>query len=105
MTIGEILGIIDSNLAGVFGSLGQQTRLEILKLLAPHSQGKAPLGMAAGQIAAALAVSPPTLSFHLKDMSLRQLLLSKRHGREIHYAANLPLILSALGDLVTELEA
>ncbi|WP_196504654.1 ArsR/SmtB family transcription factor [Aestuariivirga litoralis] len=94
-----------TNLAGVFGSLGQGTRLEILRLLAPVSHGKAPAGMPAGQIAVALAVSPPTLSFHLKDMSLRHLLLPKRRGREIHYSANLPLILSALGDLVTELEA
>lgn len=96
---------MDTDLAGVFGSLGQETRLEILKLLAPHSRGKRPLGMAAGQIAAALAVTPPTLSFHLKDMALRRLLVSKRKGREILYTANLPLILSALGDLLTELEA
>jgi len=95
----------DSQLVGVFGALGQETRLEIVKLLAPHSRGRQAMGMAAGQIAAALAVNPPTLSFHLKDMSLRHLLLSKRRGREIHYTANLPLILSALGDLVTELEA
>lgn len=91
-------------LAGVFGALGQVTRLEIVRLLAPLSKGKSPMGMAAGQIAIALAVAPPTLSFHLKDMALRNIIKQKRQGREIIYVANLPLILSALGDLVSELE-
>jgi DNA-binding transcriptional ArsR family regulator len=91
-------------LAGVFGALGQETRLEIVRLLAPLSKGKAPMGMAAGQIAAALAVAPPTLSFHLKDMTLRNIIKQKRKGREMIYVANLPLILSALGDFVSELE-
>lgn len=91
-------------LASLFGALGQETRLEIIRLLAPLSHGKHPIGLAAGQIAAALAVAPPTLSFHLKDLTLRRLIVQKRKGREIQYFANLPLILSALGALVTELE-
>lgn len=92
------------NLASVFGALGQETRLDVIRLLAPLSQGKAAQGMAAGRIATALAVAPPTLSFHLKDMTFRQLLTQKKRGREILYTANLPFILAALGEFVSELE-
>ena len=91
-------------LAEMFGCLGQATRLEVIRVLAPLSKGKAPQGLAAGQIADVLGISPPTLSFHLKDMTLRKLLTQKRNGREIIYTANLSLILSALGDFVSELE-
>lgn len=93
------------NLASVFGALGQETRLEVIRLLAPLSSGKAAGGMAAGQIAAVLAIAPPSLSFHLKDMTFRQLIVPKKRGREIYYTANLPFILAALGEFVTELEA
>ena len=92
------------NLASLFGALGQETRLEVIRLLAPLSKGKSAPGMAAGQIAAVLAVAPPTLSFHLKDMTFRQLIIPKKRGREIHYTANLPFLFSALGDFVSELE-
>ncbi|MDE2383978.1 MAG: winged helix-turn-helix transcriptional regulator [Alphaproteobacteria bacterium] len=91
-------------LAGVLGALGQETRLQIIRILAPLSKGKAPVGLAAGQIAAALGVSPPTLSFHLKDLALRKLVVQKRRGRELIYFANLALILAALGEFVGELE-
>ncbi len=91
-------------LSAFFGSVGQVTRLEILKLLAPLSKDEAATGMAAGKIAEALGVAPPTLSFHLKDMTLRDILFQKRVGREVHYLANLELILKALEDLVAQLE-
>ena len=93
-----------SQLSIVFACLGQMTRLEILKLLAPVSKGKNPTGLPAGEIATTLGVAPPTLSFHLKDMALRNVLLQKRNGREIYYVANLPFILGALEILVIQLE-
>ena len=93
-----------SQLSVVFGCLGQLTRLEVLKLLAPVSKGKNPKGLAAGHIATTLGVASPTLSFHLKDMTLRNVLLQRRVGREIFYIANLPLILGALEILVIQLE-
>jgi ArsR family transcriptional regulator, arsenate/arsenite/antimonite-responsive transcriptional repressor len=92
------------HLSALFGSLGQETRLEILKLLAPLSKNNGETGMPAGEIAVALATAPPTLSFHLKDMTLRHILIQKRVGREMHYLANLPLILQGLADLVSQLE-
>lgn len=91
-------------LSEVFGSVGQVTRLEILKLLASLSKTENATGMAAGKIAEALKIAPPTLSFHLKDMTLRNILIQKRVGREVHYLANLELILRALEDLVVQLE-
>jgi ArsR family transcriptional regulator, arsenate/arsenite/antimonite-responsive transcriptional repressor len=91
-------------LAAVFGSLGQETRLEILKLLAPLSRHKDGSGMAAGKIAEILLISSPTLSFHLKDMTLRDLLLQKRVGREVRYLVNQAVIAEALESLVVQLE-
>lgn len=91
-------------IAALFACLGQSTRLEILKLLAPVSKGKATIGLTAGRIATMLGVAPPTLSFHLKDMTLRNLLTQRRMGREVLYLANLPMILSTMADLVEELE-
>jgi ArsR family transcriptional regulator, arsenate/arsenite/antimonite-responsive transcriptional repressor len=91
-------------LAAIFGSLGQVTRLEILKLLAPLSKKESATGMAAGKIAEVLGVNSPTLSFHLKDMTLRDILIQKRVGREVRYLVNQKLLLSALEGLVVKLE-
>ena len=91
-------------IAELFGCLGQSTRLEILKLLAPISKNRATVGLTAGRIATMLGVAPPTLSFHLKDMTLRNLLTQRRMGREVLYLANLPMIMSTIADLVDELE-
>jgi ArsR family transcriptional regulator, arsenate/arsenite/antimonite-responsive transcriptional repressor len=93
-----------NDLAAILGSMGQTTRLEILKLLAPMSKDKTQTGLSAGKIASTLKLAPPTLSFHLKDMTLRGLLAQQRVGREIHYQANLDLILDALEALVVQLE-
>lgn len=93
-----------AQLATIFGSLGQSTRLEIIKLLAPMSKPHTGMGLPAGQIARALNTPPATLSFHLKDMALRNLLSQRRLGREIYYQANLALVLEALASLVGELE-
>jgi DNA-binding transcriptional ArsR family regulator len=93
-----------NDLAAIFGSLGQSTRLEIIKLLAPLSKPNRGIGLPAGQIAKALDTAPATLSFHLKEMSMRSLVSQRRLGREIYYQANLPLVLAALDTLVTDLE-
>lgn len=37
-------------------------------------------------------------------MTLRDIILQKRVGREIHYVANLPFILQGLENLVIQLE-
>lgn len=66
--------------------LAQETRLAVYRLLV--QQG--PTGMAAGEIAAALDISPQTLSFHLKELSGAGLVTSRQDGRYIFYSADFP---------------
>jgi ArsR family transcriptional regulator len=47
-----------------------------------------PEGLAAGDIAQQLGVSPSGLSFHLKDLSYAGLLSARQDGRFIFYSAN-----------------
>jgi len=65
-------------------ALAQSTRLAIFRLLVVCG----PEGMAAGQVAEKLKVSPATLSFHFKTLSHAGLIESRQDGRFIYYAAN-----------------
>lgn len=65
-------------------ALAQPTRLAIYRLLV----ARGPEGMAAGQVAEKLKVSPATLSFHFKTLSHAGLLDSRQDGRFVYYAAN-----------------
>lgn len=65
-------------------ALAQPTRLAIYRLLVGHGAE----GMAAGEVAAKLRVSPATLSFHFRTLSHAGLLDSRQDGRFVYYAAN-----------------
>ena len=65
-------------------ALAQSTRLAIFRLLVERG----PEGMAAGQVAEKLKVSPATLSFHFRTLSHAGLIESRQEGRFIYYAAN-----------------
>ncbi len=65
-------------------ALAQDTRLEIFRLLV--QQG--PAGLPAGDVAERLGVPAATLSFHLSQLRHVGLLLSRRDGRRIVYAAD-----------------
>ena len=65
-------------------ALAQPTRLAIFRLLVQRG----PEGMAAGQVAEKLKVSPATLSFHFRTLSHAGLIESRQDGRFIYYAAN-----------------
>jgi ArsR family transcriptional regulator len=65
-------------------ALAQDTRLAVFRLLV--QQG--PSGLAAGEIAAALAISPATLSFHLKELAHARLVRARQQGRFIYYSAD-----------------
>ncbi len=65
-------------------ALAQPTRLAIYRLLVERG----PEGMAAGQVADKLKVSPATLSFHFRTLSHAGLLVSRPDGRFVYYAAN-----------------
>lgn len=65
-------------------ALAQPTRLAIYRLLV----ARGPEGVAAGEVAERLKVSPATLSFHFRTLSHAGLIVSRQDGRFIYYAAN-----------------
>ena len=65
-------------------ALAQPTRLAIYRLLVERG----PEGVAAGQVAEKLKVSPATLSFHFKILSHAGLIESRQDGRFVYYSAN-----------------
>lgn len=80
---------------GVLAALAQETRLDIFRLLV----GQGPDGLAAGQIAAALALQPATLSFHLKELKQAGLVRCRRDGRSLVYAADFDTMAGLMGFL------
>ena len=68
--------------AAKFSALGQQTRLDVMRLLA--SRGAS--GMAAGELATSLDQAPSKLSFHLSALEQAGLVQSTRQGRFLIYA-------------------
>ncbi len=75
---------MESRLAALaFAALGQETRLDLMRALLAAG----PNGLAAGEIAARLAVAPSTLSFHLRALEQAGLIGATRQGRQLIYAA------------------
>jgi ArsR family transcriptional regulator len=66
------------------GALAQESRLGVYRLLVQAG----PEGLAAGAIADQLGLPPPTLSFHLKELSNAGLAISRQEGRYVIYSAN-----------------
>ena len=66
-------------------ALAQATRLDVFRLLAKHE----PDGLAAGDIARALAVPQNTMSSHLAVLSRAGLVSAQRFSRSIIYRADL----------------
>jgi DNA-binding transcriptional ArsR family regulator len=73
-------------------ALAQSTRLDVFRLLAKHE----PEGLAAGDIAKALAVPQNTMSSHLAILSRAGLVSAQRFSRSIVYRADL----AKFGDVV-----
>jgi ArsR family transcriptional regulator, arsenate/arsenite/antimonite-responsive transcriptional repressor len=69
-------------LAGL-GSLAQQTRLEVFRLLVQRG----PEGLSAGAIAEAVDVPSSSLSFHLQALMHAGLVTQQRRSRQLIYAA------------------
>jgi DNA-binding transcriptional ArsR family regulator len=68
----------------VFASLAHDLRLRVFRLLV----GKAPDGLAAGQIALRLEVPASTLSTHLAQLERAGLLQSRRERQRVIYTIN-----------------
>ena len=77
-----------SDALDAFGSLSQETRLRVFRLLIEYGREGAP----AGKIAEELEIPDNTLSFHLSHMSKAKLVHSRRTGRTITYFADGDLI-------------
>ena len=73
-----------SDAVTALAALAQDTRLDVFRLLV--QQGTS--GLAAGEIAEQLGVSPATLSFHLKELAHAKLVTARQDGRFVFYAAN-----------------
>lgn len=76
-------------------ALSQDTRLDAFRLLV--RQGAS--GLAAGEIAEELDVSPAALSFHLKELSHAKLVTARQDGRFVFYEANFAEMNRLLGFL------
>lgn len=79
-------------------AMAHETRLDLIRLLV--RQG--PAGMAAGQIAQALSMPAPRLSFHLAALEQAGLLRSRRIARNVIYTADTATIGRTIGYLLAD---
>lgn len=85
---------IKSALAAL-SALAQQSRLAIFRYLVEVGPG----GVVVGTIGDALGVAPATLSFHLKELSHADLVVSRQEGRFVRYSANFDTMNGLIGYL------
>lgn len=85
------------NAINAFGALAQETRLLALRVLVEHGHS----GLPAGDLANQLCVPHNTLSFHLSHLERAGLVVSKRNGRQVIYAADIKS-LQELGQFLLE---
>ena len=79
-------------------ALAQSTRLDVFRLLAKHE----PEGLAAGDIAKALAVPQNAMSSHLGILSRAGLVTARRFSRSIVYRADLVRLQAVMSFLVND---
>lgn len=65
------------------GALAQDSRLTVFRLLVQSG----PEGLAAGAISRQTGIPPSSLSFHLKELTLGDLVTSRQEGRFVIYQA------------------
>ncbi len=68
----------------LLSALASEARLDAWRLLLQSG----PAGMIHGDLAAALGMPKPTLSFHLRDLRVAGLVESRKEGRTVVYTAN-----------------
>jgi ArsR family transcriptional regulator len=77
-----------SKYADMLAAMGAEPRLRIMRLLLSTH----PKGMVVGEIMAALATSPSTLSHHLDKLKNERLVTVERHGTFLRFRANVPVL-------------
>jgi DNA-binding transcriptional ArsR family regulator len=85
----------ESRVIEALGSLAQESRLRLFRLLVQEG----PEGLPAGVIGERLGVPATTLSFHLSQLSHAGLIRSRRDGRSIIYAADYDAMQELMGFL------
>lgn len=76
-------------------ALAHESRLELFRRLVRRG----PAGIAAGELAEALGIAPPTLSFHLAHLARAGLIGARRQGRSIVYSADFAAMRELVGFL------
>lgn len=89
---------MESKAADMLSALGHSGRLAIYRLLVKAG----PDGVAAGEIARRLSILPNTLSSSLNVLSHSGLIVSRREGRSIFYAADFVAMGGLLGFLLDD---
>lgn len=87
-----------SRALSAFGALGQETRLQTVRLLVRAGC----CGLRAGQIAAHLGIRHNLMSNHLNILSRAGLVRSERSGRTIVYRADFDALRALVGYLVND---
>jgi ArsR family transcriptional regulator, arsenate/arsenite/antimonite-responsive transcriptional repressor len=73
-----------SKALAALSAMAHETRLELIRLLTPVGDD----GMSAGQIAEALGLAAPRLSFHLSALEQAGLLRSRKVARNVFYSVD-----------------
>jgi len=84
--------------ADMFGALGTEVRLRILRLLLSAH----PDGMVVGDVQAELGIPPSTLSHHLEKLKAEGLVSVQRESTFLRYTANTAALEELLGFLFAE---
>ena len=84
----------DQALAALAG-LAQKSRLAVFR----HLVELGPAGACPGDIAEAIGIAAPTLSFHLRTLSQAGLIDAEQNGRSITYRANFAAMQALIGYL------
>jgi len=99
MTVGPQAGEEDvARYADMFAAMGTEPRLRIIRLLLSAH----PEGLVVGDIQAELEIPNSTLSHHLDKLKSEGLVISKREGTFLRYAANTESLQELLGFLYAE---
>ena len=78
----------NTNAISAFLALGQETRLNIFRLIVQRGD----VGLTPSQIIEKLGIPNATLSFHLKELLNAELLLVERQSRNLIYRPNAKLV-------------